>query len=253
MAIGQEVRDLQEKMALACRIMGHRGVTRGSYGHISARVPGEENRFLIKAKGPEEVALEFATARDIIIIDEEAETVEAPEGLQAPNEAAMHLAVFRKRPEVNSVTHMHPDWVVALTAAEKPLLPIYGNYEPSGLALVIKGIPTYPRSHGITTDELGDQLATFMGDKDVCMLRGHGITTAGRSVEQATSNAFSLYELARLNYMAYAIGDPKPIPQEDIDEATPGSEASKNRGRRRHEYDRATPMWRYYRQTLGEQ
>ena len=75
--------------------------------------PGRENRFLIKSKGPQETALEFATTRDIIVIDENADVIEAPDGLQSPNETAMHLAVYRKRPEVNSVIHAHPDWVVS--------------------------------------------------------------------------------------------------------------------------------------------
>lgn len=248
----QEIGELKDKMALACRIMGLRAVTRGSFGHVSARVPGEQNRFLIKSKGPEETALEFATVRDIITIDEEGEVVEAPDGLQAPNETPMHMAVYRKRPEVNSVIHVHPDWVVLLTAVEKPLLPIYGAYDPSGLNLALRGIPVYPRSRGITNDELGEDFMRSMGEKDVCLLRGHGVTTAGRSVEQSTSNAFAIFELARMNYMAYAIGDPKPIPQEDIDEQTGGGEAGRPGRRHRHEYDRATPMWRYYRQVLGE-
>jgi 3,4-dihydroxyphthalate decarboxylase len=132
------------------------------------------------------------------------------------------------------------------------LLPIYGAYEPSGLNMALKGIPTYPRSRGITNDKLGDEFMTSMGEKDVCLLRGHGVTTAGRDVEQSVSNAFTIFELARMNYLAYAIGDPKPVPQEDIDEATPGSEANQRRPRHRREYDRAAPMWRYYRQLLGE-
>ncbi len=73
MATVQEIGERKEKMALACRIMGLRGVTRGSFGHISARLPGEQNRFLIKSKGPQGTALEFATTRDIITIDENGE------------------------------------------------------------------------------------------------------------------------------------------------------------------------------------
>src|SRR3954454_21135481 len=116
MATQLEIEDLKEKVALSCRILGFRGVTRGSFGHVSVRIPGETNKFLMKSKGPDETALEFATARDIITIDEEGAVLEAPQGLQAPNETAMHLAVYRKRSDVNSVIHAHPDWVVLLTA-----------------------------------------------------------------------------------------------------------------------------------------
>jgi ribulose-5-phosphate 4-epimerase/fuculose-1-phosphate aldolase len=248
-----DVNDLKDKIALSCRILGHRGVTRGSFGHVSARYPGENDKFLIKSKGPDEAALEFTTARDIITIDEEGSVLEAPQGLQSPNETSMHLAVYRKRPEVNSVIHAHPDWVVLLTAVEQPIVPIYGAYDPSGLRMAVEGIPLYPRSRGITNDKLGEEFMTYMGDKDVCMLRGHGITAAGRSVEQSTSNAFAIYELARMNYLAYAIGEPKPVPQEDLDEVTSPREPRERRVRPGNAvYDRYAPAWRYYKQLLGE-
>src|SRR4051794_29580329 len=118
----QQEADLKKMVARSCRILGHQGVTRGSFGHVSVRVPGT-NRILIKAKGPDEEALEFAAERDVIAIDIDGNVLDAPQGLTAPNETAMHLAVLRRRPEVNCVIHSHPDWVVVLTAANKPLVP----------------------------------------------------------------------------------------------------------------------------------
>jgi len=251
MATVQEINDLKDKIALSCRILGNRGVTRGSFGHVSARIPGERDKFLIKSKGPDEAALEFATPRDVIMIDEEGAVVEAPQGLQAPNETAMHLAVYRKRAEVNSVIHAHPDWVVLLTAVEKPLVPLYAAYNPQGMRMCVDGVPLYPRSVTITNDQLGEDFMQYLGTKDVCMLRGHGITTAGTSVEQSTSNAFTLYELARMNYLAYAIGDPKPVPQQDIDEYAERQRSGEGR-RREPSTTGESSGWRYYKQLLGE-
>jgi len=247
MAKNQEINELREKAALACRILGNRGVTRGSFGHVSVRLPDETGKFLRKSKGPDEAALEFATARDIITIDEAGAVIEAPAGLQAPNETAMHLAVYRSRPTVKSVVHVHPDWVVLLTAVEKPLVPLYGSYNPTGLRMAMEGVPTYPRSRGVTNKKLADEFMTYMGEKDVCMLRGHGITAAGRSVEHSTSNAFALYELARMNYLANAIGNPKPVP-----EATEPAGPEDGERRRPRDYDASAAVWRYYRQLLGE-
>ena len=250
MATQQEINELREKIAISCRIMGNRGVTRGSFGHVSARIPGSDN-FLIKAKGPDEEALEFATARDIITIDSEVAVVEAPQGLQAPNETAMHLAVYRRRSEVQSVIHAHPDWVVLLSAVEKPLLPIYGAYDPPGMKMCADGIPMYPRSVTIINDELGDDFMRTMGNSDVCMLRGHGITAAGRGVEDVTSRTLTLYELARMNYMAYAIGDPRPIPQQDLDEYAERGTAGPRRATVGSTGEPAS--WRYQRKLLARQ
>src|SRR5688572_32351091 len=100
------VAELKKKIALSCRILGNRGVTMGSFGHVSAKIPGTD-KILIKSKGPKEEAVEFAAAKDIITIDLKGNVLEAPKGLDAPNETAMHLAVYKARPGVMSVIHSH--------------------------------------------------------------------------------------------------------------------------------------------------
>ncbi len=153
--------------------------------------------------------------------------------------------------------HTHPDWVVVLTAVEKPVLPIYAAYNPAGMRICVEGIPLYPRSVTIVNDELGDDFMQTMGNKNACLLRGHGMTTAGRSVEEATNNSFTVFELARMNYLAYAIGDPKPVPQQDIDEYQQRMASGDGR-RRRWDDQRAqrpagdSSSWKYYKRQLGE-
>ena len=213
----QRVKELKKKVALACRMIGYQGVTKGSFGHVSARIPGTD-KVLIKSKGPDEEALEFATERDIITIGLDGKVLETHPGLDAPNETDMHLVVYKTRPEVMSVIHTHPDWVVLLTACGKPLLPIYGAYNPPSMRLLLEGMPLYPRSVTIVNDALAEDFMRVMGDKKVCLLLGHGMTAAGKSVEEATLISLNVFELARMNYLAYAIGDPQSIPQQDIEE-----------------------------------
>jgi ribulose-5-phosphate 4-epimerase/fuculose-1-phosphate aldolase len=246
----EEIERLREKVALSCRIIGNRGVTKGSFGHVSARIPGTD-RILIKSKGPNEEALEFAALKDVITIDLAGNVLETSEGLDAPNETAMHLAVYRQRPEVMSVIHSHPDWVVVLTACRKPILPIFAAYNPMAMRLAADGIPLYPRSVTIVDDALGEDFMRSMGDNNVCLLRGHGMTTAGRSVEEATQLSLNVFELARMNYLAYAIGEPEPVPAEDIEEYR----ARFARGQRRRLEGLSSggepSGWRYEKKLLG--
>lgn len=242
MAQTQAVKKLTEKVALSCRIIAKMGVTKGAFGHVSARVPGTD-RILIKSKGPNEAALEFAAEEDIITIDLEGKVLEAGKGLDAPHETAMHLAVYKARPEVASVIHTHPDWVVILTACGKPLLPIYGAYNPPSMRLLLQGIPIYPRSVTIIDEELGKDFMRVMGDRNACLLLGHGMTTAGESVEDATLVSLHLFELARMNYLAYAVGEPRPIPDEDIQEYQRRWEKG-IRGKRGSSGEHSD--WRYY-------
>jgi ribulose-5-phosphate 4-epimerase/fuculose-1-phosphate aldolase len=161
--------------------------------------------------------------------------------------------VYRARPEVMSVIHTHPDWVVVLTACEKPLLPIFAAYNPPCMQLAVKGIPLYRRSVTITDDELGRDFMRAMGNKEACLLLGHGMTVAGTSVEQATRISLNVYELARMNYLAYSIGTPKPVPEEDIVEYQRRWE----RGARRHlegTDSRGEPAdWRYQKTLLQKE
>jgi L-fuculose-phosphate aldolase len=243
------VADLREKVMLSCRMLGTRGVSKGSFGHVSARIPGTD-QVLIKSKGPDEEALEFATERDIITIDLQGRVLEAPEGLGAPAETAMHVAIYRARPEVMSVIHSHPLWVVVLTACEKPLVGLYGAYDgANALRLLEEGLPTYPGTQTIIDDQLAQDFLTVMGNRRACLLRGHGMTVAGASVEEATATSFTVHELARANYLAYAIGGGLPVP--DIENHRERWVAG--RGRRRAGASNAAgePFeWRYGKKLL---
>jgi len=243
--------ELKEKVALSCRIIGNRGVTRGTLGHVSTRLPGTDY-VLIKAKGADEEALEYATARDIITITMDGKIVEAPDGLAAPQETAMHLAVLRKRPEVESVIHAHPDWIVVLTGAGKPLVPMLGAYDGNASErLLASGVPVYPRSLTITNDELGEDFMNTMQDHRACILFGHGITAAGNSVEDVTQTCLTLYELARINYLTYAIGTPQAIPQRDVEEIS--ARRASGRYQAPHTSRSGEPsFWRYERRRLPE-
>jgi ribulose-5-phosphate 4-epimerase/fuculose-1-phosphate aldolase len=245
------VAELKKKIALSCRILGNLGVTKGSFGHVSAKIPGTD-KILIKSKGPKEEAVEFAAAKDIITIDLKGNVLEAPKGLDAPNETAMHLAVYKARPGVMSVIHSHPDWVVVLTACEKPLLPIYAAYNPPSMRLLLEGLPLYPRSVTIVNEELGEDFMRVMGEKKACLLLGHGMTTAGASVEEATSTSLNVFELARMNYLAYAVGNPKPVPQQDLDEYKRRWE-QRTRKQEKSRQDEEPSDWRYYRKLLQKQ
>lgn len=245
------VAELRHKVAVASRIAGSQNLMRGATGHVSARIPATD-QILIKAKGEDQTANEFATERDIITITLAGEILEAPSGIGMPNETAMHLALYRRRPEVMSVIHCHPDWAVALMATDKEMVPMLRAFNPQALALWQEGLVVFPRSVTITDDDLGSQFADTMGDKSTCLLLGHGYTTAGRSVEEATAHALNLQSLARMNYLAYTIDKPRPIPDLVLpanEQPTPGEHIDRRRPGR-NEYDRNAPFWRWQEQIL---
>jgi ribulose-5-phosphate 4-epimerase/fuculose-1-phosphate aldolase len=233
-------RDLNERVAQACRVLGRLDITKAATGHVSARVPGAD-RALIRARGPGELGVRYTTAEQVIEVDFDGKAVGKPEGgLEAPHEVFIHTAVYRARPDVNAVVHVHPLAVVLFTICNKPLLPLFGAYDPSALSLVLEGIPTYERSILISTPELGADLVRALGNASTCMMRGHGITSVGASVEDAALAAIHLNDLAMVNYQARLLGDPVPISAEDQEAFR------RNLGARPRGGGRGAALWRYY-------
>ena len=241
-----DIDDIRERVARACRVLGALNLTKAATGHISARLPGTD-RVFIRARGQDELGVRYTTPAEVIEIDLDGRAVGNPPGLVAPSEVFIHTSLYRARPEVNAVVHVHPAKIVLFTICKKPLQPIFGAYDPQGARLALDGIPTYERSITITTPELGADLLRAMGSKRVCLMRGHGITTAHQSVEDAALDAIALNELATMNYEAHLLGGPEPISEED--------QAVFRSDRERRQYSaggdgrpggRAKAAWRYY-------
>jgi len=232
--------DLRERVARACRVLGRLDLTKAGTGHISARLPGTD-RILIRARGPEELGVRYTSKDQVLECDLDGKPLDGGPGLEAPLEIFIHTAIYRARPNVGSVVHMHPPTVVLFTICNKPLLPIYGSYDQPSAALALEGIPLFDRSILIDTPALGAELAKSMGGASVCMMRGHGITTIGETIEQAAINAIHLNELATMSYHANLLGEPSPISAED--QETFRAMASRFAGL---EVQCAAALWRYY-------
>jgi L-fuculose-phosphate aldolase len=247
-----ELDDLKGRVARACRVLGTLDLTKAATGHVSARVPGTD-RVVIRARGHAELGVRYTTDDQVIEVDLDGKLVRSQDqDLAVPIEVFIHTAVYRARPEVNSVIHIHPPTVVLFTICDKPLLPLYGAYDPAGVQLVLEGIPRYERSILISNPELGGDLARAMGRHSTCLMRGHGITTAATSVEEAALHAIALNELAVMNYQANLLGNPRPISEEDqatfrrldLKSAPQAAASGMPTGR-------AVALWRYYCELTG--
>ena len=242
---------LRERVAESCRVLGTLDLTKAATGHVSARIPGT-NRFLMRARGDNELGVRYTTADQVIECDLDGKLIDArDDGVGLPIEVFIHSAVYKARPEVNSVIHMHPPTVVLFTIVDKPLLPIFGAYDPSAMRLALDGIPRFDSSVLISNPELGAQLAATLGNSATCLMRGHGITTAGPTVEEASLYAIQLNELAEMNYRALLIGTPRPI--SEADKKSFGSITLKGdkQGPDGRPIGRQGALWRYYVELTG--
>ncbi len=198
--------EARELIAEACRVLAARGLAEGFLGHVSLRI--DEDRLLVRCRGPEERGLLWTTAADIRLVRQDGREGAPGEldGWSAPNELPLHTAVLRARPAVRAVVHAHPPAIVAADLAGLALRPIVGAYDIPGAKLAALGVPVYPRAVLIRSTELGTEMVEAMGERSVVVLRGHGLTTSGSSVQEAVLRALSLDTIARLSLSIVSAG-----------------------------------------------
>lgn len=196
----------RQTIADACRILAVRGVSDGILGHVSARV--DESHLLVRTRGPRERGLRHTTVDDVGLVDVDGHG-ELGEW-RAPNELPIHTEVFRERPDAGAVVHAHPPALLVCGLANLPLRPIYGSYDIPGMWLAAGGVPVYPRPVLIRRRDLAREMLEAMGDRPVCLLRGHGVTVTGATVQEAVLRTLALETLARVTIDLHRLGADVP-------------------------------------------
>jgi ribulose-5-phosphate 4-epimerase/fuculose-1-phosphate aldolase len=210
---------VREQAALACRILAGEGLADGVLGHVSVRVGPD--RMLIRCRGAHEAGLARTTARDVRLtsFDGAFAGPQEAEGYAVPNELPLHGETLRARPQAGAVVHVHPPAVLLCGLAGLELRPVFGAYNIPAMRMAAGGVPVHPRSVLIRTPALAAGMLASMGDSPVCVLRGHGITVTGATLEQAVVRAVDLEALARVTLELARLGAaPPPVPPQDAAE-----------------------------------
>ena len=199
--------DAKHQVAVANRALAEVGLASGplaSKGHISMRLPEDPSRFVVKGRGYDEDALGLMRPEDMVVCDLDGFRVDGPPGITPPQEVKIHSCILRTYPNVQSVVHVHPRFVVLMTLLPATILPVCHE----GPQVVRKPPPLYRHYKIIQSDEEGMAVANLLGDNRAVLLLGHGATTAGGSLSESFMNMFNLEEQARINYQLYCAAGP---------------------------------------------
>ncbi|GFG64414.1 hypothetical protein MKUB_19040 [Mycobacterium kubicae] len=193
-------------VAQACRVAAARGLVDGTLGHLSVRV--DDDHLLIRCRSDDDTGVAFTRPRDIRLITFDGRPGAAGEldGYRVPNELPIHVETLLADSRHRAVAHLHPPAVVAADLAGIEIRPIYGAYDIPGARLARGGVPVYKRAVLIRNSALGKEMVAAMGGAPVVICRGHGITSAAGSVQQAILQAISVNELARMSLRVRAAG-----------------------------------------------
>jgi ribulose-5-phosphate 4-epimerase/fuculose-1-phosphate aldolase len=168
----------QARMDLAAlyRVFVHFGWTDLTYSHLSARVPGEIDTYLIHPYG---ALFEEVTASSLIKVDFDGKAVNG--GLRYSQVGHLiHTLILRSRPEINYVLHSHTRAGIAVSAMRCGLLPI------SEHANAVLGTLAY-HQYGVIAESRDDcrRLTSDLGNKYLMMLHNHGLLACGRTAGEA--------------------------------------------------------------------
>ncbi len=193
---------LAEKLALANRILYDQNVVDG-FGHISVRHDKSPDHFLLSCNR----APGLVNASDILTYDLNGDLAK-PSDKRSYLERFIHAEIYRVRPDVMSVVHSHSQSVIPFGATGQRLRPIFhmSGFLGSGSALFEIRDTAGNTDLLIRDMGLGKALAKSLGQHNCVLMRGHGSTTVGPSIEVAVYRAIYAEVNAKLQIQAAALG-----------------------------------------------
>jgi len=197
----------RQELACAYRLFGHFGWHELIYNHITVRVPGEKGHFLINPFG---LMYREVTASNLVKIDIDGKIVL---GDHPVNRAGfvIHSAIHRARNDAHAVAHTHTTAGQAVSCQEHGLLPM------SFSAVMFHERIAYHDFEGITLDlDEQERLLADLGDKDVMILRNHGLLTCGPTLADAFQEMYQLQRSCEVQVAALAGGARVIIPREEL-------------------------------------
>ena len=199
---------LRVDLAACYRIIAMYGWDDLVFTHVSARVPGPDEHFLINAYG---MMFEEMTASSLVKVDLHGNKVlESPHNVN-PAGFVIHSAVHEAREDVACVLHTHTRSGIAVSIQAEGLLPLS---QTSLFPYVTLGYHDY---EGVAlNDDEKPRLVADLGDRNALMLRNHGLLTVGASIADAFLLMYVLETACQIQLLAQSTGGdlievPRPI------------------------------------------
>jgi ribulose-5-phosphate 4-epimerase/fuculose-1-phosphate aldolase len=204
---------LVDKLVMANRILYEQGIVDG-LGHVSVRHDSAPHTFLLSCNR----APGLVKARDIVCYDLDGQAVSAT--TERPYlERFIHGEIYRARPDVVSVIHSHSPSVIPFGVTGNRLRPIYhmAGFLGSGSSTFDIRDVAGNTDMLIRNSELGQALAKSLGAYSCVLMRGHGSTVVGNSIEQAVYRAIYAETNAKLQAQALGLGNVIYLTPEEAD------------------------------------
>lgn len=181
------------------------GLNHGSAGNLSLR---DGDGLLVTPSGvpARELAPEMIAR---LRLDDDSGGFVGP--LPPSSEWRFHRDVYRARPDVAAVVHMHSTYATTLAVLRREIPAVHYMIAAFGGPIVpCVGYASYG------TPELSARVVEGLKDRDGVLLANHGAIVVGADMRRAMWRAVELEALAQVYYLAARAGDPVILPDEEI-------------------------------------
>ena len=199
---GSEERQRHE-LAHYCGVVYQRALVSGTGGNLSTRIDGAD-RILITASA---VSLRECPPEAFLVVDLDGNTVGGPDHLVPSKEVHLHTAVYRARPDVRAIAHLHPPHCIVFAVRNRPI-PLVTITAEAGLGPT-PVVPEAPSGSQRLADLVRDAVHANPQAR-VVLLERHGILALGATVSAAVDVADLAEDTARVAHqlsLSTGIGD----------------------------------------------
>ena len=198
-----DLEQIKTDIVTASHILHQQGIA-AAFGHVSARIPGTD-RYIF----PPRMSPALVRRDNLLELDVEGNQLS---GDGRPNtEFWIHARIYKARPDVQSVCHVHPPSCVVLGSLGETIRPLHA----SG-AIFKNNVQVFDPITLIRTRELGDQVAQTLGEHGAMLLRGHGVNVADKDVRRVCVMTLWMEEAANYQLRAMAAGKPRYFTAEEL-------------------------------------
>lgn len=187
---------LRAGLVAAVRALDAQGLNRGSTGNVSVRAADGGIWITPTGMGADEIGVDDLAW---IALDGRAERGR----WRASSEAPFHRAIYRARPDLRAVVHVHSVHATALACLRRGLPAFHYMVAIAGG----DDVPCVPY-HLFGSAALSQAVARGFADRDACLLANHGLVCGGDSLARSLKVALEIESLCATYLTALAAGEP---------------------------------------------
>ena len=198
--------ELRKQLAACYRIFDYMGWSEMIYNHITVKIPGDDEHFLINPYGLHYTEVK---ASNLVKVDIEGNKVEDSPYAVNPAGLVIHTAIHAARPDIHCIAHTHTTEGMAVACSQE------GLRTDNFYSALLNNRIAYHDFEGITVmDDEKPRLVKSLGNKNILILRNHGLLVGGRSIPEAFQTMWGLQRACEVQVATDATGK-TPIPIND--------------------------------------